>query len=443
MLNVERDRQQKKLISPKQSPLAQSPGFSPKPSPLRRSPVVSPKPLPLKKSPVVGVLSPKKQEKPGKPIICCGGCLGTRSPPSLAQTQHQTINNYQLGLVTYGFVEFKNYYIHITNRSLFFPSGELFYRKLYSTSGPRLSSPSLLSSPNLAAIVSQARIKRWHIDPDEIELHEQVGRGSTAIIYRGSWKGLEVAVKCMNPDFFYFTENGVGFFVQEIETLSRQHHPFVLRLVGACLNPPEHGWVVTEFLSMTLKEWLHGKGNKRTKRSIPLPPLKEILAKALEISQGMQYLHEQKPMLLHRDLKPSNIFMDSALHIRVADFGHARFLSDGEKALTGETGTYIYMAPEVIRHEPYNEKCDVFSYGVILNELITGEHPYIETTYGPTEIALGVSEAKLRPALPADDSQHGELIDLICQSWDEDTSKRPSFAIITSTLKSIQERLIT
>ncbi|PIA27717.1 hypothetical protein AQUCO_07600110v1 [Aquilegia coerulea] len=371
MLSEEKDRQQKKLFSQKQSPLAKSPGFSPKPSPLWRSSVSSPKPSPLKNSPALGVLKPNKQEKPEKPLTCCASCLGMRSPPSPVQTHHQTISSYQ------------------------------------------------------------------------IKLHEQVGRGSTAIIYRGSWKGLEVAVKCMNPDFFYFTEGGVGFFLQEIETLSRQHHPFVLRLVGASLNPPQYGWVVTEFLTMTLKEWLHGKGNKRTKRSIPLPPLKERIAKALEVSQGMQYLHEQKPMLLHRDLKPSNIFMDHALHIRVADFGHARFLSDGEKALTGETGTYIYMAPEVIRHEPYNEKCDVFSYGVILNELITGEHPYIETTYGPTEIALGVSDAKLRPALPPDDGQHGELIDLICQSWDEDMSIRPSFAIITSTLKSIQERLIT
>ncbi|KAL5728643.1 non-specific serine/threonine protein kinase [Ranunculus cassubicifolius] len=247
----------------------------------------------------------------------------------------------------------------------------------------------------------------------------------------------------MNPEYFHFNENGVAFFVQEIETLSKQRHPFVLRLVGACLNPPNHGWVVTEFLSTTLKEWLHGNGNRRVKRSLPLPPLHERIAKALETAQAMQYLHDQKPRLIHRDLKPSNIFMDDARHIRVADFGHARFLSEGEKAFTGETGTYVYMAPEVIRYEAYNEKCDVFSFGVILNELITGQHPYIETDYGPTEIALGVSEGKLRPALPEDDGQLGELIQLICHSWDEDASIRPSFAVIASTLKRIQERLIS
>lgn len=72
---------------------------------------------------------------------------------------------------------------------------------------------------------------------------------------------------------------------------------------------------------------------------VPLPPLEERLQMALEIAQAMQYLHEQKPAkVIHRDLKPSNIFLDDDMHVRIADFGHARFLNDGEKALTGETG---------------------------------------------------------------------------------------------------------
>ncbi|KAJ0090539.1 hypothetical protein Patl1_13802 [Pistacia atlantica] len=102
----------------------------------------------------------------------------------------------------------------------------------------------------------------------------------------------------------------------------------------------------------------------------------------------MQYLHEQKPKVIHRDLKPSNIFLDDSKHVKVADFGHARYLCDEEMALTGETGTYVYMAPEVIRCEPYNEKSDVYSFGIILNELLTGNHPYIETDYGPTRVCI-------------------------------------------------------
>lgn len=173
----------------------------------------------------------------------------------------------------------------------------------------------------------------------QIELYEEVGQGSTADIYRGIWRGLDVAVKCINPDSFRSNENSRTWFAQELETLSRQRHPFVLRMMGACFDLPDKGWVVTEFLSgRTLKEWLHGPSKRRKERSIPLPSTEERIQKGLEIALAMQYLHEQRPKVIHRDLKPSNIFLDDAMHVRVADFGHARLLYDEEQALTGETG---------------------------------------------------------------------------------------------------------
>ncbi|CAK9188426.1 unnamed protein product [Ilex paraguariensis] len=206
-----------------------------------------------------------------------------------------------------------------------------------STTSPPMP-PLMKHRSDLAPLIDQAKMNGWHIEPHEIELHEKVAQGSTADVYKGTWRGLDVAVKCIYPDFFNSNDNGVNFFAQEVETLSKQRHCFVLQLMGACLNPPDHGWIVTEFLSMTLKEWLHGPGRRQRERIVPLPQLEERLAKALEIAQAMQYLHDHKPKVIHRDLKPSNIFLDDALRVRVADFGHARFLSEGEKALTGETG---------------------------------------------------------------------------------------------------------
>lgn len=169
---------------------------------------------------------------------------------------------------------------------------------------------------------------------------EKIAQGSTADIYKAAWRGLDVAVKCISPEFFHSNPRGTSFFAQELETLARQRHRFVLQLMGACIFPPNHAWIVTELLSTTLNDWLHGPGKERRSRvrTIPLPPLQERLAKAVEISQAMQYLHEQNPVLIHRDLKPTNIFLDDTMHVRVADFGHARFIAPEESALTGEIG---------------------------------------------------------------------------------------------------------
>ncbi|CAK9188427.1 unnamed protein product [Ilex paraguariensis] len=98
------------------------------------------------------------------------------------------------------------------------------------------------------------------------------------------------------------------------------------------------------------------------------------------------------------------------------------------------------MAPEVIRCEPYDHRCDIYSFGIILNELITGEYPYIETDFGPSRIALQVGEGNLRPKIPEHEDQFEELIQLIKLSWAEDAAMRPSFATITCNLRKIQKR---
>uniref|UniRef100_A0A0E0B3J8 Protein kinase domain-containing protein n=1 Tax=Oryza glumipatula TaxID=40148 RepID=A0A0E0B3J8_9ORYZ len=304
--------------------------------------------------------------------------------------------------------------------------------------------------PYFAATRDLAVQHGWSVAPDEIELHEMIGRGSTADVYRATWRGLDVAVKWMRAEFFAAADQrsrGEAFFAQELDALSRQRHPHVLRLMAACLRPPASCFLVTELLTgATLAQWLHGGdggGRSRERRRQPSsPPLVDRVSRALEIALAMRYLHEQTPAVVHRDLKPSNVLLDGDSRVRVADFGHARFLPDGTAALTGETGTYVYMAPEIIRCEPYTEKCDVYSFGIILNELVTGEHPYIDTGYGPSKIALEVADGKLRPKLAKRDVNSIVLNDIICGMWDAEPSKRPSFATITSALREIKQQLM-
>ncbi|KAF0915251.1 hypothetical protein E2562_034614 [Oryza meyeriana var. granulata] len=298
--------------------------------------------------------------------------------------------------------------------------------------------------PYFAATRDLSVQQGWSVAPDEIELHEMIGQGSTAVVYRATWRGLDVAVKWMRAEFFLANPSrGEAFVAQELDALSRQRHPHVLRLMAACLRPPASCFLLTELLTgATLAQWLHGDGGRRRERRRPPPPLVDRVSRALEIALAMRYLHDQTPTVVHRDLKPSNVLLDGDSRVRVADFGHARFLPDGTEALTGETGTYVYMAPEIIRCEPYTEKCDVYSFGIILNELVTAEHPYIDTGYGPSKIALEVADGKLRPKLAERDVNSSVLNDLICGTWDADPSKRPSFATVTSALREIKEQLM-
>ncbi|EFJ09824.1 hypothetical protein SELMODRAFT_23730, partial [Selaginella moellendorffii] len=269
----------------------------------------------------------------------------------------------------------------------------------------------------------------------QVELKDPLGKGTSSVTVRGIWHGLDVAVKCIQPHSFQDTES-FSRFCQEVELLSRNRHPYVIRLLAACLRPPEHAWIVTEYFPLTLTEWLHGDKKRRKQRSHPLPPLRSRLRVALEVALGMQYLHELKPRVVHRDLKPSNIFLDDGLHARVADLGFGRFLQDDEKSLTGETGTYIYMAPEVIRHEPYDGSCDVYSFGVILCELATGEPPYVELSSGPLQIALSVAYEDLRPALPSNSTEKF-LPELIEAAWHKKADQRPTFAEIVWRLRRL------
>ena len=91
----------------------------------------------------------------------------------------------------------------------------------------------------------------------------------------------------------------------------------------------------------------------------------------------MDYLH--KVNVVHRDLKTANLLMDENEVVKVADFGVARVKSTDGSQMTAETGTYRWMAPEVIAHQHYSHKCGVFSYGILLWELVRGDIPYSGT----------------------------------------------------------------
>ncbi|XP_057841092.1 serine/threonine-protein kinase STY8 isoform X1 [Cryptomeria japonica] len=258
------------------------------------------------------------------------------------------------------------------------------------------------------------------VDRKLLKMERKVASGSCGDLYRGTYLGEDVAIKVLKQE--RLNEALEQECIQEIMILQNVRHKNVVRFIGACTKPP-HICIITEYMSGgSLYDYL-----RRQEGPLQLPTL---IKYAIDVSKGMEYLHENK--IIHRDLKAANLLMDKNYVVKVADFGVARFLTQNNGTMTAETGTYRWMAPEVINHQPYDQKADVFSFAIVLWELLTAKLPYDSLT--PLQAALGVRQG-LRPPIP--ENTHPKVAAILEQCWHEDPTKRPSFSEITIMLEKI------
>ncbi|KAH6761620.1 proline extensin-like receptor kinase 1 [Perilla frutescens var. hirtella] len=194
-----------------------------------------------------------------------------------------------------------------------------------------------------------------------------LGQGGFGYVHRGVLpNGKEVAVKQLKAG----SGQGEREFQAEVEIISRVHHKHLVSLVGYCITGVER-MLVYEFVSNnTLEFHLHGKGR-------PVMDWATRLKIALGSAKGLAYLHEDcHPKIIHRDIKAANILLDFNFEAKVADFGLAKFTSDANTHVsTRVMGTFGYLAPEYAASGKLSDKSDVFSFGVMLLELITGRRP--------------------------------------------------------------------
>ncbi|CAJ2675812.1 unnamed protein product [Trifolium pratense] len=259
----------------------------------------------------------------------------------------------------------------------------------------------------------------WEIDASCLRYEKKIGSGSVSDLYKGTYINKDVAIKVFKNGSR--NENMQREFSQEIFITSKIQHKNVIKFIGACPKPNFH--LVTEYMSGgNMYDFLHIQ-----KVVLTLPSLLKI---AIDVSQGVNYLHKNN--IIHRDLKTANLLMDEKGVVKVADFGVAR-LQNQSGIMTAETGTYRWMAPEVIQHKPYNHKADVFSFGIILWELLTRKLPYEDLS--PLQAAIGVVHKDLRPEIPRD--THPKLVELIHRCWHKDPCLRPDFSEIIKFLQHI------
>eukprot|EP01025_Chloroclados_australasicus_P061568 TRINITY_DN8097_c0_g2_i1.p5 TRINITY_DN8097_c0_g2~~TRINITY_DN8097_c0_g2_i1.p5 ORF type:complete len:352 (-),score=42.67 TRINITY_DN8097_c0_g2_i1:4329-5384(-) len=275
----------------------------------------------------------------------------------------------------------------------------------------------------------------WLYQSDEIKLGRRLGRGASGATYKATLNNRDVAVKCVKIR----KQEEVLSFLREVDALSSVKHPYILPFIGLCFKPPRQCWLVMEYMrGGTLNHWLYGRKNGQKRRRT----LTERVMKALEVARGLQRLEESKPYpFLHRDIKPGNIFIDPSGHARVGDFGLARRLTrEAIATLTGETGTYVYMAPEVLRHEVYDSKADVYSWGVMFAELINQHPPYYELQLSPIQVGIAVADEELQPTINSTScpSVFHTLVQMCC---DFDPIMRPSFRQIVQHLDALMPEI--
>ncbi|KAK1303427.1 Serine/threonine-protein kinase HT1 [Acorus calamus] len=264
----------------------------------------------------------------------------------------------------------------------------------------------------------------WEIDAKLLKFESKVASGSYGDLYRGTYCSQDVAIKVLKPERVNVDMQRE--FAQEVYIMRKVRHKNVVQFIGACTKPPSL-CIVTEFMSGgSVYDFLH-----KQKGSFKLPSLLKV---AIDISKGMNYLHQNN--IIHRDLKAANLLLDENEVVKVADFGVARVKAQ-TGVMTAETGTYRWMAPEVIEHKPYDHKADVFSFGIVLWELLTGKLPYEYLT--PLQAAVGVVQKGLRPTIPKNTLP--KLAELLEKCWQQDPTLRPDFSEIIENLKQIAKEV--
>ncbi|GMP46461.1 hypothetical protein CsSME_00014612 [Camellia sinensis var. sinensis] len=287
------------------------------------------------------------------------------------------------------------------------------------------SGSSQIQSAVEKALVSQGKSGDWEIDRRLLKIGERIASGSCGDLYRGVYLGQDVAIKVLRSE--HLNDALEDEFAQEVAILREVQHRNVVRFVGACTKAP-HLCIVTEYMpGGSLYEYIH-------KNHIVLN-LPQLLQFAIDVCSGMEYLHQNN--IIHRDLKTANLLMDNDKVVKVADFGVARFQNQGG-VMTAETGTYRWMAPEVINHQPYDQKADIFSFAIVLWELVTAKVPY--DTMTPLQAALGVRQG-MRPDLP--DNTHPKILHLMKRCWEAIPDNRPSFSEIRIELEELLQEVLS
>eukprot|EP00825_Cyclidium_porcatum_P024929 TRINITY_DN27247_c0_g1_i1.p1 TRINITY_DN27247_c0_g1~~TRINITY_DN27247_c0_g1_i1.p1 ORF type:complete len:343 (-),score=44.88 TRINITY_DN27247_c0_g1_i1:275-1303(-) len=249
------------------------------------------------------------------------------------------------------------------------------------------------------------------IDFKTLSNFQEIGNGSYGTIYKGTWQENIVAIKKFKLDI----KDAIDEFLSECYAMEALRHPNIVTFYGACLQQPNF-CIVMEYCELgSLQSFLRAKDRK-----LSWVQQKSL---ALDCAKAIGYLHQCNPKIIHRDIKSLNFLVDKQQRCKLADFGWAKHQAS---QMTPRIGTNQWMAPEVYEGRYYNEKADVFSFGIVLWEIATKSLPYQNI---PADVVIEqVIQMDKRPDIPSNLQVPQQFIALMKECWDRDPEKRPNMA---------------
>ncbi|NP_001186684.1 RAF proto-oncogene serine/threonine-protein kinase isoform X1 [Danio rerio] len=272
----------------------------------------------------------------------------------------------------------------------------------------------------------------WEIEATEVLLLSRIGSGSFGTVYKGKWHG-DVAVKILkviNP-----TPEQLQAFRNEVAVLRKTRHVNIVLFMG----------YMTKVKLAIVTQWCEGSSLYKhlhvQETNFQMFQLMDI---ARQTAQGMDYLHAKN--IIHRDMKSNNIFLHEGLTVKIGDFGLATVKArwSGSHRVEQPSGSILWMAPEVIRmqdNNPYSFQSDVYSYGIVLYELMTGELPY-SMIGNRDQIIFMVGRGYLSPDLSKlYKSCPKAMKRLVSDCIQKTKEERPLFPQILSSIELLQHSL--
>jgi predicted ATPase len=261
------------------------------------------------------------------------------------------------------------------------------------------------------------------------ELGPRVGQGGMGTVFRGvdTHTGETVALKLLNPESVLHDPGNLERFGREGEALRRLNHPNIVKVLATVKEGERHYLVM---------EWMGGGSLEDVLRSNREPvPIERVLRIALDLCDALTRSHRLD--IIHRDLKPANVLIADDGTPRLTDFGVAHVVGLQSVTLPNAiVGTLDYLSPEVLRGEEVDVRTDVWAFGVLLFEMLTGVRPFSDANFARTIYAIANKPAAdleaLRPDCPA------ALVDLVFRMLEKNREQRiPSVRQVGAELENV------